>query len=265
MVKNDATFLVLSGGNFDVIVARNRTEQTMYLSGPIDTTAQSRTGSEPGYIQIQVGLFLASIRDAINRAARLKACDRINSLPPSWTAYEKHHLIKKPKPLDAGVSLETVLFHCHMLCLVPATENHQPLYKSRNLYERYPREQGHHYNLRIWTQPTEDFNVCIGNVEVPVAEKVFEDYIIVKIAYGRMATNQLLEEFSVYCSLNSNPEMPQCKIPTIYGFFVDLSNENDPSAVLLLQNVGAQPPNELSDNQLYVLYSLWLDDVHALL
>ena len=252
MVKNDATFLVLSGGNFDVIVARNRAEQTMYLSGPIDTTAQSRTASEPGYIQIQVGLFIASIRDAISRTARLKACERINSLPPSWTAYEKHHRIKKPEILDTNANLEAVLFNCQTLSLVPANDECPPPYRPRNLYEHYPRERDRHYNLKIWTHPTEDSNVSIGNVEVPIAGKTFEDYIIVKIAHGRIATQRLSVEFSVYRSLSSNPQKHQCRIPITYGFFLDLSNKNDPSAILLLQNVGMQSLNELSDNQLYV-------------
>ena len=133
----------------------------MYLSDPIDTRAQPRTGSEPRYIQIQVGLSIASIRDAINRAARLKAYKAIDFLPSSWTAYEKHHRIKKPETLNTRVSLETVLFHCQTLSLVPANNECPPLYRPRNLYKHYLKEQDRHYELKIWTHPTEDLTFSL--------------------------------------------------------------------------------------------------------
>ena len=103
-------------------------------------------------------------------------------------------------------------------------------------------------------------------MNVPLAGKVFEDNIVVKTAHGRLATKKLSEEFSLYCSLSSNSQ--KCKISTVYGFYVDLSNEDDPSAVLLLRDVGMQlyrSTVELSHDQLYVQRPLRmiLDDAHA--
>ncbi|KAF8334386.1 hypothetical protein F5887DRAFT_1256924 [Amanita rubescens] len=66
MVKHDATFLVLNSGNFEIIVVRDRGNRTLYLSDLIVT-------ADPGYFQIHVGLFIAAIQDAIDRATRLNA------------------------------------------------------------------------------------------------------------------------------------------------------------------------------------------------
>ena len=97
MVKNEATFLILSCGNFDMIAVRSRVEGALYLGDPIRTTDNASEPTEAGYIQMLVGVFVASIRDAVHRAERLKACKDANNLPSSWTAYKGHYRIKKDK------------------------------------------------------------------------------------------------------------------------------------------------------------------------
>jgi ADP-heptose:LPS heptosyltransferase len=60
---NDATFIIFHCGDRERIGIRHRESQTLYLSGLIDTTACK----DPTYGEIQVGLYLAIIQDALQR------------------------------------------------------------------------------------------------------------------------------------------------------------------------------------------------------
>ena len=113
MVRRDATFLVLNAGSYEIIFYRNRAERTLYL-GFIDTATTPSRASEPGYFQVHIGLYIASIRDAIDRATQMRACENSKSFPLSWTAYVGHHLVKQP---DAAatykVNIEQVVIKYH--------------------------------------------------------------------------------------------------------------------------------------------------------
>ncbi|KAG5221523.1 Protein kinase domain-containing protein [Salix suchowensis] len=76
-VAQDASFLVLQCGNKEVIGFRNRKYQTLHLSGVHELAAT--TG--PGYMQIHVGLYLAIILDAVERASAL---ERATKVPATW-------------------------------------------------------------------------------------------------------------------------------------------------------------------------------------
>ena len=242
MVKNEATFLILSCGNFDMIVARNRAEGVLYLGDPIRTTDNPREPAEPGYIQMLVGLFIASIRDAIDRAARLKACEDANNLPPSWTAYEGHHRIEKPQPdenLWSPLNFEHVLFKCQRLSLVSETRaGSSSQRRLRNFYERHSKGPGF-FSLKITTKATGNLNstnTFVGTVEW--RGQAFHDQVNVKTACGKDAFQKLLHESYMLRSLGGDPQ--RCKIPVMYGFFVDLSNKDEPYAALLQQYVGGR-------------------------
>ena len=62
-VVNDATFIIFHCGDRERIGIRHRESQTLYLSDLIDTT----TCNDPTYGEIQVGLHLAIIQDALQR------------------------------------------------------------------------------------------------------------------------------------------------------------------------------------------------------
>ena len=238
MVKNEATFLILSCGNLDMIVARNRAEGVLYLGNPIHTTDNPRKPTEAGYIQMLVGLFIASIRDAIHRVEQLKASKDANNLPSSWTAYEGLYRVEKPEP-DKNwhlVNFEQALFECQKLSLISATKGgSDSQYRLRNLYERYPKEQGS-FRLKIRTKATENLNsnIFIGTVEWQ--GRTFDDQVVVKTACGKDAVDKLLHESCIFHSLCGDPV--RCKIPVMYGFFVDLTNTDGPCAALLQQYVG---------------------------
>ncbi|KAF8344550.1 hypothetical protein F5887DRAFT_1283198 [Amanita rubescens] len=238
MVKNDATFLVLSCGNIDMIVARNRAEKVLYLGDPIFTT-------KPGYIQMLVGLFIASIRDAIDRAARLKACEDKNNLPLSWTTYtERHYRIEDDEPDMGPVDVGQILSECQELCLGPKKGSGSQY--SMNLYKRYPQEQNS-FGLEIKIRPiiNDDRSIFIGTVKWK--GKTFADCVIVKTAQGQDNVQELQRESCIFRSLMDDPQ--RCKIPSLYGFFVDLSNTDMPYAVILERYVGDRLSDKPSPTQ----------------
>ena len=248
MVKNEATFLILSCGNFDMIAVRNRVEGVLYLGDPIRTTDNASEPTEAGYIQMLVGVFVASIRDAVHRAERLKACKDANNLPSSWTAYKGHYRIETPEPDKnwTPLNFEHVLFECQKLSLTSETKAGSSQYRPRNLYERYPKELGS-FSLKIRIKSTENLNsnIFIGTVEW--RGRAFQDQVVVKTACGKDAVQQLLHESYIFRSLGGDPQ--RCRIPVLYGFFVDLSNADEPYAALLQQYVGERLSDEPSKGQ----------------
>ncbi|KDQ31470.1 hypothetical protein PLEOSDRAFT_1102434 [Pleurotus ostreatus PC15] len=79
-VARDATFLVLRCGNRELIGLRNREHQTLHLSGIVDSAAT--TG--PTYMRLHVGLYLATILDAIQRALRLEQGMGLSTWRDNW-------------------------------------------------------------------------------------------------------------------------------------------------------------------------------------
>ncbi len=237
MVKNDATFLVLSCGNIDMIAARNRAERVLYLGDPIFTT-------KPGYIQMLVGLSIASIRDAIDRAAQLRACENASNVPSSWTKYTEDDRVKNDEPDFGALDFRQMLRECLNICLVPkkgcGVQN-----RRGNSYRRYPcpKQLEDSYGLSIRIEPIdEDDNIFIGLV------KWMKERFIVKTARGKHAIQELARESCIFRSLMGNPR--SCKIPSMYGFFVDVTeNTGMPHAVILEQYVGDQLSEKLSKSQ----------------
>jgi len=244
MVKYDATFLVLNSGNFEIIVVRDRGNRTLYLSDLIVT-------ADPGYFQIHVGLFIAAIQDAIDRAALLNASKAANVLPSSWTAYVGHRRIKAPDIELGPIDIEEVLSNCRELCLFPEKGADPVPYRHWNLYKRSPEEQlVESHRLTIRTRASDDWNIFVGTVGL--SGKTFEDCVVVKTARGKYATRILSEESSAYRSLSGDPQV--CKIARVYGFFVGSPDKDEPHAVLLLQYLGKpwyQCSGQLSSDQWY--------------
>ena len=238
MVKSDATFLVLSCGNIDMIVVRSRAERTLYLGAPIFTT-------EPGYIGMLVGLSIASIRDAIDRAAQLRACENAHNLPSSWTGYtDDDHVKNENDELDLGsLDFGQMIRECRKLSLVPKRGSGVQK-RPGNLYKRYPKQGSYDLNIRI--EPiANDKSIFIGLVKWK--NRVLKDYVIVKTAQGKDDVQELARESCIFRSLMGDPQ--GCKIPFMYGFFVDLSNTDEPYAIILEQYVGIRLSDEPSQSQ----------------
>jgi hypothetical protein len=69
-VSADTTILMLHSGNHEIIGVRHRARQTLYI------TDVTRPWDCPGYGQIQVGIYIAAIQDALQRAGLNKARER---------------------------------------------------------------------------------------------------------------------------------------------------------------------------------------------
>jgi hypothetical protein len=67
-VEADATLIIFHCGNCERIGYRHRNSQTLFLSGLIDVSA----GSKPHYGQLQIGLYMIILRDALERIRLLK-------------------------------------------------------------------------------------------------------------------------------------------------------------------------------------------------
>ncbi|KAG6847769.1 hypothetical protein H0H93_006083 [Arthromyces matolae] len=74
-VRYDATFIIIHAGNAEIIAIRDRKTQTFYLSDLINVD------SCHNYLQMHVGLYIAAIRDAEERA-RMRSTQKEG---PSWT------------------------------------------------------------------------------------------------------------------------------------------------------------------------------------
>ena len=87
MVKCDSTYAVLHAGNYELLFFRNRRTQTLHISDVIEphNIGQGTPGG-PGYYQIHIGLYIAAVRDAIDRARQLKEFGGDEAtLPDTWT------------------------------------------------------------------------------------------------------------------------------------------------------------------------------------
>ena len=243
MVKSDATFLVLSCGNIDMIVARSRAERVLYLSDPIFTT-------KPGYIGMLVGLSIASIRDAIDRAAQLRACENANNLPSSWTKYAEDDYVKNDEPDLEPLDFRQMLRECQEVHLVPKRGSGVQK-RPGDSYKRYdyPKhgKQGSYGRLTIRIEPIDDDeNIFIGLVKWK--KRLLKGRFIVKTAQGKYAIQKLARESCIFRSLMGDPE--NCKIPSMYGFFVGVQrNIGMPHAIMLEQYVGNQLSKKLSQSQ----------------
>jgi hypothetical protein len=87
MVKYDATYSILHAGNYELLLLRNRRDQTVYISDVIEPHIVGKgMPGNPGYYQIHIGLCISAIRDAIARARQLKEFGGAEDiLPDTWT------------------------------------------------------------------------------------------------------------------------------------------------------------------------------------
>nr|GAT46392.1 predicted protein [Mycena chlorophos] len=96
--KADATFLSINAGLFELIGLRHRQEQTLYLSDII------RPSSDANYYELETGLFLAIMQDAMRRTELLKT-----RIPDTWT-YREDGLPENPKQALSAPSAIPLLF-----------------------------------------------------------------------------------------------------------------------------------------------------------
>ena len=62
-MREDCSIIVIHSGNHEFIGIRNRATQTFYISDPI----VPHTCKEPSYGKLHVGIYIAAIRDYLDR------------------------------------------------------------------------------------------------------------------------------------------------------------------------------------------------------
>ena len=67
-MESDATLIIFNCGNYERIGFRCRKNQTLYLSDLVDVCA----GSNPRYGQLQIGLYMIILQDALERVRSIK-------------------------------------------------------------------------------------------------------------------------------------------------------------------------------------------------
>lgn len=90
-MQSDATLIVFNCGNYERIGFRHRDSQTLFLSDLINVSECS----DPGYGQIQIGLYMAILRDALDRIRHIK----VGLKPESTTTKAKR---KQSNDMDAN-------------------------------------------------------------------------------------------------------------------------------------------------------------------
>lgn len=102
-MNDDATFVVINAGNFEIIGKRERITQTLYISDVIDVSSCE-------YGKLHTGLFIAALRDARDRAAQLRRC---TILPESWTVD-----FDTRKPTSAAIGTMVRILPAHSCSLI---------------------------------------------------------------------------------------------------------------------------------------------------
>ena len=73
-VRHDSTLIILHSGNHEFVGIRHRKTQTLYLSKMIDVV----NDNSPAYGKLHVGIYIAALRDAIDRVMASIAVDEEN-------------------------------------------------------------------------------------------------------------------------------------------------------------------------------------------
>ena len=65
-VRHNSTLIILHSGNYEFVGVCHRKMQTLYLSNMIDVAKDD----SPAYSKLHVGIYIAALRDAINRVSQ---------------------------------------------------------------------------------------------------------------------------------------------------------------------------------------------------
>ncbi|KAK2461325.1 hypothetical protein APHAL10511_006852 [Amanita phalloides] len=221
-VKNDSTFIVFNSGAREIIGYRCRKDQILYISDIIDIQKQPK--GSPGYFQLHIGLYIASLVDAMDRVEQLKY-----KVPASWlTPWDKDDVLQVN--ILSCPNFDEALSNYPKLMLQPSQAKHRG-----NTYyiqdKSYKRANSGDERLLIKTDITHDSTVYHGTLII--SETIYEKKIIVKIAVDQKTYDTLSNEYDIYTKLQDMPG-----IPLVYGRFVEHSEPLRPGAALLMQYAG---------------------------
>ncbi|KAF4604590.1 hypothetical protein EYR40_003364 [Pleurotus pulmonarius] len=245
-VARDTTFLVIRCGNRELIGLRNREDQTLHLSGIIDSAAT--TG--PSYVRLHTGLYIASILDAIQRARRLERGMGLATWRDNWAQTR----VKQDPP-----SPETLLALAREM---PKIVLHEPRLDS-------PTKVANPPFLRMGTDPdakaSSDYVMQIKNA-IRITERTYRAalqvmsgtmVVYLKLAISRECRSNLVKEHTAYQTLAGNSS-----IPAVIGCF-EYTEPNFPALVLITCDAGMPIIPEDSEPTTTVSFTEALEAIHA--
>jgi hypothetical protein len=95
-VRNKSTILVLHSGNYEIIGVRHRTTRTLYISRVIEPHSCT-----PAYGKLQVGIYIAAILDAMDRAKQdSEASEKRSDNAPAGESLEDQNGDANDRPPD---------------------------------------------------------------------------------------------------------------------------------------------------------------------
>ncbi|KAK0205957.1 hypothetical protein DFS33DRAFT_1257225 [Desarmillaria ectypa] len=253
----DSTVIIFDCGNYLRIGIRHRKTQTLYLSDLVDVCSRK----DPVYGKLLVGIFLAIIRDALDRAPLLDlSLTGVNKHSTQMTSRKRRHNRDEAVPVrrsrrKLGEPSEEVDPEVMLVILSElSTRNVALLYlqdgrfnsmfpsffiraesSSRKRSYRYDecstlvllKKIGHGAVGEVYEASLDvDFNG--GNIAH------YPHKVIVKLAFYEEQTEKLRHEYSIYRYLSTGPNQVK-NIPRAFGFFEDVESE---AGVLILSHAG---------------------------
>ncbi|KAG6888608.1 hypothetical protein C0995_007037 [Termitomyces sp. Mi166 len=255
-VETDSSFIILHCGTFERIAFRHRASQTLFLSELIDVM----NCKDPQYGEIQLGLFLSIIKDALDRTLQLVDREERTKIPT--TRKRKSKAVESLTPIKrrrtrAGFAQEAarkLTYQSNLKRVSDTSSNRQVLLL---------RIQHHHFNSpnpasffrvdsrtpRKSTYKSSEY-LCVtitsaiaggatGDAHKATIELItsegetlsFPDAII-KLSFGRVEGKRMRHEYDVYQHLSSSGVTG---IPYVFGLFEDAESD---ALALLMTDVG---------------------------
>ncbi|KAG6808027.1 hypothetical protein H0H92_005642 [Tricholoma furcatifolium] len=254
-VERDSTFIVFHCGTFERIGFRHRASQTLFLSDLIEPTKCMN----PTYGHLHVGLFIAILKDSLDRVRQLTAGgSKKASMPRKRKRETQHTLNSNKRPRTRAAVAEETEKRYKYAKIFKAVSNE---IKSRNL--ALLRIHHRHFNsfssssfLRVGAKPvsrlryeprryfrlllaskleegaTADAHNATIEVLAPNGEVLSLSNVVVKIAFDKDQQDRLTNEFHIYQHMMSANVK---SIPYVFGLFEDHQSK---SMALIMTNVG---------------------------
>ncbi|EDR08270.1 uncharacterized protein LACBIDRAFT_327363 [Laccaria bicolor S238N-H82] len=228
-VQNDATFIVINAGLYEVIGLRHRASQTLYLSDIFKVS-----NSTPAYGKLHTGLYLAAFKDALDRARQLdnmKISDsRFNVLYRRKYPHDKmKYNYEDPRDMDSQIRAECLIAQQHATlcerlkcCHKAEVKAMIPIFgvakvqrfKRFDTGEPVDSEPDISNNLQLML--LKPLGSHVYNCEVTLGGQLIAGWFVVKLAQRQEHHEILLKEYKTYLKLE---EEGFKGIVEVYGLF----------------------------------------------
>jgi hypothetical protein len=224
-VRHDSTLIILHSGNFEYVCVRHRETQTLYISDLINIPYCAN----PGYGKLQIGIYIAAVQDAMQRAAQMSPVDQSADIKDA--SKEKGNDID----LDVNRMMNEISNRNGMLMHFQYGVYNSPT--PAPFIRKLPSTQREEV-----LQPAECFMLVVtseiatgaigivhgGTIEVELPGQCLTLKAVVKLAFSDHQQERLAHEYSIYRYLISKGVRG---IATPLGLFN--SFEDGPSALLM--------------------------------